>query len=497
MTWGGRRETARTLVDRRWALDVAISTRAGTLPVFDPSYGEIVAEVPRADDRAIEESVRRARLEVSRGWGRRSPAARADVLRRAAQIIESRREELALVESLDCGRPISRVLARDVPLAAATFRFHAEQAEQAEQTSTRRVAAGPDALVELEPVGVVAALTPWNLPLLLASWSLAPALAAGCAVVHKPSEHAPLSALLISEWLREAGLPDGALAVLPGEGGITGAALAAHPGVDQVDFTGSVAAGRSVAAAAGAQLTRVALELGGKNPLIVLDDAEPARAAAIAAHAAFANAGQACSAGSRLILQAGIRDDVVGRLTEIVEELRVGQALEEATQVGPLITHDHRGWVRAHLEDAVARGVEVVLGPEPASVPSGGSYQPPALVIDPPADATCLGHEVFGPLATIETVLGDEEAIALANATPFGLTAGVIGMEPERCERVGAALRAGTVWINVWHSYDPAVPFPARDDSGTGVHNGREGFMAHLRPRVTWGAASPESREIP
>lgn len=477
--------------DRSIAVTQALAwpEAGGSIDVIDPSYGEPVAAVPIASSAAIEKAIVAARAEVSTGWGLAPPRERARALRRAAEIIEERGTDLAAVEALDCGRPFRRVLERDVPLAARTYRFHAELAER---ESARRI--GPGALVEAEPVGVVAALTPWNLPLLLASWSLAPALAAGCAVVHKPSEHASLSALLVCEWLREAGLPDGAISVLPGEGRTTGAALAAHPGLDQIDFTGSVVAGRSVAAAAGTQLTRVALELGGKNPLVVLDDAEPGVAAAVASEAAFANAGQACSAGSRLIIQSGLREEFLDRLASIVHELRVGPAFGEETEVGPLISDAHRDRVRAHLDDALDRGAEILAGPEPTSVPCGGSYQSPALVLDPPGDATCLSEEVFGPVATVQTVAGDDEAIALANATPYGLTAGVLGTEPKRLERVAAALRASTIWINGWHAYDPAVPFPARDRSGTGVHNGREAFRAHVRPRVTWGGAE---REIP
>lgn len=484
-----------SLVDRAWPLLLGAEdgrrATGGVLPVRDPSSDAQMAEVPCAGPEEVAVAVESASAEVRLGWGRAPPARRAAVLRRAADLIEDRREHLALVEALDCGRPIARALGQDVPMAVATLRYQAREAERLVGRTVEAAMSPARARVDLEPIGVVAALTPWNLPLLLASWTIAPALACGCAVVHKPSEHTPLSALLLGEWLREAGVPPGAISVLAGRGRHAGAALASHPLVDQVDFTGSVAAGRAVAAAAGAQLARVALELGGKNPILVLDDADPARAASVAAHAAFANAGQACSAGSRLLVQRGVRDHLVQALVAIAETLRVGHALDERTQVGPLISAEHRGRVRGHVDDALARGATLAAGGTPWTGAQHGHFMRPTILLEPPPAATCLGEEVFGPVVTVQTVGDDEQAVAMANDTPYGLTAGVLGRDRRRCERVASRLRAGTVWIDGWHRYDPAVPFPARGRSGTGVHNGREALLAHTRPRVTWAPDGP------
>lgn len=461
--------------------------RGPPLSLQDPSTGRHLAEVGEADAEEVAVAVGVARAAADGGeWSRVGAADRARLLRRCADALDGAAHDLARVQAMEMGRPVTRGREADAPQAASAFRYYAGLI--GDLGPERRATGHADArlVVESRPAGVVAALTPWNMPLLLASWALAPALAAGCPVVVKPSETAPLAVLALCERLLDAGLPPGAVSVVTGRGETTGAALVAHPEVDVVAFTGSVTAGRHVAARAGARGARVSLELGGKNALIVCADADPDVAAQGAALAAFANAGQACSAGSRILVARSLADRFTERLVAAAETLVPGPALHPATRLGPLATAAHRDRVLGHIAHALADGARPLTSADPPAHLADGWYVAPSVLAAVPADAPCLREEIFGPVVTVEAVDDPDEAVALANDTPYGLAAGIFTTDPATAERVAGMLRAGTIWVNCWHRYDPAAPFGGLRASGFGRTGGPESLGRFIDPVSVW-----------
>ncbi len=456
------------------------------IPLRDPSTGRTLGTIEGAGTEEVDRAVGAGRAAMEGAWGAAGPARRARILRRAAALVDERSEELAALEALGVGRPLSRARA-DVAAAADQLRFFAGMAEglAAEDRATVRPA-GSRVRVVPEPAGVVAAVTPANLPLRLTSWKLAPALAAGCAVVLKPSPEAPLAGLRLAGILEEAGLPPGAFAVVPGDAA-TGMALVSHPGLDAVSFTGSAAAGRAVAAAAAATPARVTLELGGANAVIVMADADPAAAARGCLLAAFANAGQACSAGPRVLvhrrLHAAIREELIAG----ARALRAGPALDPATELGPLVSERHAERVLATVRRAVAQGARIATGGARLGGSLSGGFFVAPTVLDGVEDAMdCARREVFGPVVFVQPFDEPDEAVERANAPGDGLVAGVWTADPGAAERAARRLSAGTVWVNCHHRYDAAVPFGGVRASGYGRDSGPEALAQYLAPRAIW-----------
>jgi 5-carboxymethyl-2-hydroxymuconic-semialdehyde dehydrogenase len=405
-------------------------------------------------------------------WAATSPAERADLLRAVADGIERRSEDLAQVETMDNGALLRSHRRGVMPRAARNFRFFADWLGELDGGDLEL--SGHQQEVSWAPSGVTAIITPWNAPLMLATWRIAPALAAGNTVVAKPPEWAPLTASLLADITREAGLPDGVFNVVQGLGAEAGAALAAHPSVARVCFTGSVATGRNVAAAAGAQLTPVSLELGGKSPLLVFADADLDLATGNAV-GQYDNAGQVCLAGTRLLVDAAVADEFLARFLERAAALRQGDPRDEQTDIGPNITRAHLEKVDGFVRRAVADGARVLLGggvnPE-----LGGLYYQPTLLAGARAGSEILTEEVFGPVLTLQTFGSEDEAVALANSTKYGLAATLFTGDRERASRVSARLVAGTVWVNCFFVRDLRAPFGGAGQSGIGREGGTWSF---------------------
>jgi 5-carboxymethyl-2-hydroxymuconic-semialdehyde dehydrogenase len=433
-----------------------------------------IAEVARGGEREADLAVRAARGAFET-WGRTPPKERAATLHRIADGIEARVPDLAVVETRDNGSLLRSMRNSVMPRVARNFRFFADHLlglgaqEMAYDAFAERVS--------WDPSGVEVVITPWNAPLMLASWRFAPALAAGNTVVLKPPEWAPLTASLFADVARDAGLPDGAFNVVQGIGEEAGAALVAHPDVDRVSFTGSVATGRLVGAAAGGTLTPVALELGGKSPFVAFADADLDAVVKQAVNQ-FDNAGQVCLAGTRLIVEAGIYEEFLERFTEGADALQQGDPRDDATDIGPLITREHFERVDGFVRRAAADGARPLFGGGP-NEDLGGLFYRPTLFVDAPAGSEIKMQEVFGPVLTAEPFADEDEAIARANDTDYGLAAIVYTGDPDRAARVSARLVAGTVWVNCFFVRDLAAPFGGARNSGIGREGGTWSFDFH------------------
>ncbi len=432
-----------------------------------PIHGTTIAEVARGGAREADLAVRAAR-EAFPGWASTPPAERARILHAVGEGIERRVPELAAVETADNGSLLRSMRNSVMPRVAHNFHFFADKlARLAHEGFETR---GHTNRVSWDPAGVAAVVTPWNAPLMLATWRVAPALAAGNAVVLKPPEWAPLTASMLADAAHEAGLPDGVLNVLQGVGEEAGAALVSHPGVARVAFTGSVATGRLVAAGAAANLTPVSLELGGKSPFVAFADADLDAVVRQAVNQ-YDNAGQVCLAGTRLLVEDPIHDEFLERLTRAVAGLRQGDPREEATDLGPLVAREHFDRVDGFVKRARADGARAAIGGGPNDE-LGGLYYRPTLFVDAPEGSEILTQEVFGPVLTLQRFSGEDEAVALANATDYGLAAILYTGDPGRAERVSSRLVAGTVWVNCFFVRDLRAPFGGSRNSGIGREGG-------------------------
>ena len=455
-----------------------------TYEVIDPGTGEPLAEVARAGAADVDEAVRVARAAFDDGgWSTMPARVRGQVLIRAAELMRAHAEELAQLESRDCGKPITFTRMIDVPTMCDTFEYYGSLAAGLEGAA-RPVGADTLAYTRQEPMGVVAAITPFNFPLILSSTKLAPALAAGNTVIHKPADETPLSALRVAELLTEAGVPAGALNVLTGDGSV-GQALVEHAGVDKVAFTGSTAVGRRVAALAGQTLKPVTVELGGKSANIIFDDADLEAAIQTAIQAIVFNTGQFCMAGSRLLVQRGVHDAVLGALEGALPHVPVGAPSDPGTVIGPMAGPKHLAKVSEFLDEAAAAGVAIggrgsTTGD---SAQDNGLYVRPALLADVSQDSRFVQQEIFGPVLTVQPFDSEEQAVKLANGTAYALAAGLQTTNLSRAHRVAAQLRAGIVWVNGWAKLDVAMPFGGSGDSGHGVENGPEGLREYLRTK--------------
>ena len=446
---------------------------ATMMPVLGPATNEPIAEVPESTPADVDRAVAAARRAFEDGpWARMSARDRGRLLIRVAALLEARAEDFARLESSNVGKPIRESRLIDVPLAVDAFEYYAGTATKV-LGETLPVPGERLAFTVREPVGVVGAITPFNFPLLMAAWKLAPALACGNTVVLKPAPETPLTTLELAGLCAEAGLPDGVVTVLPG-GTPAGAALVEHPAVDKVAFTGSTDVGRGIAASAGQRLKRVSLELGGKAPNIVFDDAELDRAVAGALFGIFWNAGEICTAGSRILVHRPVYDAFLDRFTERAASLRVGHPLDEATQIGPLVSTRQHQRVLGYLEGARARNLQIRTGgsaPDDAELVRG-NYVRPTVIAGVPDDDPVACEEIFGPVAVVLPFDTEDEAVRRANATPFGLTAGVWSRDVARALRVSRRLRAGTVWVNTYNVVTSEAPFGGFKDSGIGREMG-------------------------
>jgi aminomuconate-semialdehyde/2-hydroxymuconate-6-semialdehyde dehydrogenase len=434
----------------------------------DPWTREPWADVALGGADDADRAVQAARRAFDQGpWPRMGYAGRGALLHRFADLIEANAELLALADSTDMGKPVSDARTRDVPRTAANYRFFADHARLA-TGDVLPMDTGHHAYTRFEPAGVVAAIAPWNFPLMLASWKVAPALAWGNTVVLKPAEDTPASAAIMARLALEAGLPPGVLNVLHGYGPHSaGSALTEHPGVDRITFTGESATGRVIARAAAANLVPVSLELGGKGANIVFDDAALDNAVDWSIKAIFSNAGQVCLAGSRLYVQRGIYGEFLDRFTAAAQALVVGDPKDPATQLGPLASQEHWKKVRSYLDSIEPDGGTIRAGG-----PGDGWVVLPTIVENAPPTARVCREEVFGPVVTVTPFDTDDEAIAQANDTPYGLNAMIFTENLSRAHRASAALKAGTVWVNCFFIRDLRAPFGGVGDSGIGREGG-------------------------
>lgn len=434
----------------------------------DPATGGTLAMLARGGAEDINLAVRLAQ-QAQPLWARTDPNERARILWRAGELLMERREELARIEASDSGKPLSNALAIDVPRTADTFFYFSGWATKLEGSTVP--VRGPFLNYTLrQPLGVIGAITPWNFPLLLAARKIAPALAVGNAVVLKPPEEASLSSLFLARVLSDAGLPAGLLSVVTGLGEEAGAALVAHPGVAKIAFTGGTDTGRLVMRNASATLKRLSLELGGKSPNILFADADVQAAATAAVGAAFYNQGELCTAGSRLLVERSVHDQVVQAVVEGARKLVTGPPLDPATQVGPLVSDAQHQRVLGYVAQGEAEGARRVLG---GPWGTQGYYLSPTIFTGVDPSMRIAREEIFGPVLAVMPFDTLEEAAALAEATEFGLAAGIWTRDIGKAHRLAARIQAGTVWINTYNRFDAASPYGGTRQSGFGRENGR------------------------
>jgi phenylacetaldehyde dehydrogenase len=462
-----------------------VAARSGeTFETLDPSSAALLANVAHAQAEDVDEAVRVSRAALQGPWARIGPAERGRLIHRLADLIEANTDLLAQLESLDNGTPQSVTKGALLPGVVAHLRHFAGWADKITGTSVDTGIPGMAVHLEREPVGVVAAIVPWNFPLTMAIWKIAPALAAGCTVILKPAEQTPLSALHLGRLALEAGIPAGVLQVLPGYGHTAGAALVAHPGVDKIAFTGSVEVGQSITRAAVGTMKRVSLELGGKSPSVVMSDADLELAIASTASGIFFNSGQVCSASSRLLVQSSVFDDVVSGVVDAANQIKVGSALDPDTVMGPLISQEQVDRVSGYVARGREDGGRVLAGGSVGA--DSGYYYHPTVVVDAPASSPIVREEIFGPVVVAQPFESLESLAERANDTDFGLAAAIFTKDPRNSHRLARMIRAGSIWVNCYGYVHPAVPFGGFKMSGAGRDGGRESLDQYLETKAIW-----------
>jgi len=449
------------------------------LAVYDPATGARVAEVPDAGPADVDRAVAAARKALEEGpWPNMPPNQREALMWKLSNLIEQNAEELTEIESIDNGKTKFMASIIDVPGARNYFRYMAGWATKITGTTMQTSIGGPPGsnakfhtYVSREPAGVVAQIVPWNFPLAMAAWKLGPALAAGCTCVLKPAEQTPMSSLRLAQLIQEAGFPPGVVNILTGNWESTGATLVAHPGVDKIAFTGSTEVGKLINKSATDTLKRVSLELGGKSPVIVLPDADPAAVIGGAANAIFFNAGQVCCAGTRLYVHSKIFDKVLEGVTGAASSIKLGPGLDQTTQMGPLVSKEQQERVLGYIDSGKKQGASVSVGGEAPSHP--GYFVKPTVLVNVKPDMKVVREEIFGPVLVAQRFDDLDEVVRQANDTPYGLAASVWTSNLSAAHRLVPRIKAGTVWVNCHNFVDPNMPFGGYKQSGVGREHGR------------------------
>jgi phenylacetaldehyde dehydrogenase len=465
-------KTGKLLINGKW-----VEAASGkTFPTYNPATGEVLANVAAGDKEDIDRAVKAARAAFETGkWSRISPSERGKLLWKLADLLEKHAEEFAQLESLDNGKPLKIARVADLPLAIDHFRYYAGWATKIEGNTIPMGLAQRGkfhAYTVREPVGVVGQIIPWNFPLLMAAWKLAPALTTGCTVILKPAEQTPLTALRLGELIMEAGFPEGVVNIVPGYGETAGAALAAHTDVDKIAFTGSTEVGKLIVHAATGNLKKVSLELGGKSPNIVLEDADIEATIPGAASAIFFNHGQCCCAGSRLFVDKKIFDKVVDGVAQNASKIRVRQGFDPDSDMGPLVSEEQLNKVCGYLESGKKEGAKAVTGGGREG--NRGYFVQPTVLVNTTDNMKVVQEEIFGPVVTAIPFSDINEIAAKANDTIYGLAAGIWTRDIKKAHALASKLRAGTVWVNCYNVFDAALPFGGYKQSGWGREMGEE-----------------------
>jgi phenylacetaldehyde dehydrogenase len=477
-------ERRRMLIDGEWV----DSASGETIDVYNPATEEIVAHVPAGNAEDIDRAVAAARRAFEqRVWLKKTPSERGRIIWKIGDLLLEHLEEFAQLESLDNGKPVSVTRVADVPLAADMFHYMAGWATKIEgDTISLSVPYTPGAQYHAytvkEPVGVVGQIIPWNFPLLMAAWKLAPALACGCTIVLKVAEETPLTGLRLGELIQEAGVPDGVVNIVTGYGEDAGAPLAAHPDVDKIAFTGSTEVGRLILKAAGGNLKKVSLELGGKSPNIVLADADMEVAIPGAANSIFFNHGQCCAAASRLFVQQKVFDKVAQGVADVASKMKLGPGLDPSTEMGPLVSSDQFERVTGFFESGEQEGARALTGGKRRG--DKGYFVEPTVLVDTKPEMRVCAEEIFGPVVTAMPFKDmDEALVAAANDTVYGLASGIWTKDLSKAHTLASKLKAGTVWINCYNIFDAALPFGGYKQSGWGREMGHEVLKNYLETK--------------
>jgi aldehyde dehydrogenase (NAD+) len=476
--------TKNLLIGGRW-----VGAASGkTFESRNPATGELLARVAEGEAEDIDRAVAAARRAFDGPWRKFKPYERQQLLLKLADLVERHFEELSLLDTLDMGAPISRTLGSR-RRALGMLRYYAGMATALHGETIENSLPGEIFSYTLkEPVGVVGAIIPWNSPLTASLWKIGPALATGCTIVLKPAEEAPLTPLRLGELILEAGIPEGVVNIVPGYGETAGAALASHPDVDKVAFTGSHLTGQKIIAASAGNLKRVSLELGGKSPDIVFADADLEGAVPGAGLAVFANSGQICSAGTRLFVERRIYDEFTGRVAEFGKSLKVGNGTDPKTQIGPLVSEQQLERVTGYLSLGRKEGARPLSGGERLTegALAKGYFVPPTVFADVRDDMRIAQEEIFGPVISAIPFTDIDEVVKRANATTFGLGSGVWTRDVSKAHRLAHGIRAGSVWVNCYQAMDPAVPFGGYKMSGYGRESGLQHLEEYLNVKAVW-----------
>jgi acyl-CoA reductase-like NAD-dependent aldehyde dehydrogenase len=466
-----------------------VDARGGeTFSTINPATEEKLADVASAGPDDVDAAVRAARAQLEPGseWQKMKPRDRAKVMWRIADMLSARAEEIGRIETLDNGKPIFESQFVDTPAAAECLYYFAGWSGKV-TGETIPVQENAFTYTLREPVGVVGAITPWNFPLMLAVWKIAPALACGNAVVIKPASNTALSLLKFAEYAKECGLPAGVLNVVPGRGSVVGNALVDHPGVDAIAFTGSTEVGRQLMARAAKTLKKVSLELGGKSPNIVFADADLEAAARGTINAIFYGKGEVCAAGSRLLVEEAAHDELMAKVCERASKMAAGDPLHPKTRLGAIVSKEQMETVLSYVEAGKSEGAKLVCGGERADIGTGkGYFVKPTIFDDVSSDMRIAREEIFGPVLAAIRFKDAADAIAKGNATVYGLAAAVWTRDISKAHRVARAVKAGTVWVNTYNLYDPALPFGGFKESGFGRDQGKDALEKYTQTKSVW-----------
>jgi acyl-CoA reductase-like NAD-dependent aldehyde dehydrogenase len=479
-----QQQPIKLLIGGQWVA----SASGKTFETLDPSTGKVLATVAEGGVEDINRAVSAARKAFESGpWPRMTPSQRGRLLLKVADLIEQNAEELARLETLDNGKPIRYSLKSDVPMTADHFRYFAGWASKLEGNTIPVSIPNMFTYTLREPLGVVGQIIPWNFPLQMASWKLAPALACGNTTILKPASQTPLTALRLGELICEAGFPEGVVNIIPGPGETAGTALAAHPDVDKIAFTGSTEVGKKILQASVGNLKRVTLELGGKSPNIIFPDADLKSAARFALNAIFFNQGQVCTAGSRLFVHASVYDQILHNLTEAASKMKLGAGLDAETELGPLVSQDQLNRVTGYIETGKSEGARLATGGARAEGElASGYFLQPTVFDQVRDDMTIAREEIFGPVVTVLPFEGIEEVAARANALIYGLAAGIWTSDIKKAHKLAATLKAGVVWVNTYGMFDAAAPFGGYKQSGYGREMGHAVLDAYTQTKTVW-----------